>query len=106
MVIRKNIEKTHALENIELYQSDFKEVLTNRIHEKLDIIFLDPPYKTDFAIEALKMLMEKDLLKDNTMIIIETDDSNRILENLKNINCEIKDVRKYGRAYLIFLRGV
>ena len=50
--------------------------------------------------------MEKDLLKDNTMIIIETDDSDRILENLKNINCEIKDVRKYGRAYLIFLRGV
>ena len=106
MVIRKNIEKTHALENIELYQSDFKEALTNRIHEKLDIIFLDPPYKTDFAIEAVKMLREKDLLKDNTMIIIETDDSNRILENLKNINCEIKDVRKYGRAYLIFLRGV
>ena len=106
MIIRKNIEKTHALENTELYQVDFKEVLTNRIHEKLDIIFLDPPYKTDFAIEALKMLMEKDLLKDNTMIIIETDDSDRILENLKNINCEIKDVRKYGRAYLIFLRGV
>ena len=106
MVIRKNIEKTHALENIELYQSDFKEVLTNRIHEKLDIIFLDPPYKTDFVIEAVKMLMEKDLLKDNTMIIIETDDSDRILENLQNINCEIKDVRKYGRAYLIFLRGV
>ena len=106
MVIRKNIEKTHALENIELYQSDFKEVLTNRIHEKLDIIFLDPPYKTDFVIEAVKMLREKDLLKDNTIIIIETDDSNRILENLKNINCEIKDVRKYGRAYLIFLRGI
>ena len=106
MIIRKNIEKTHALEHTELYQTDFKEVLTNRIYEKLDIIFLDPPYKTDFAIEAVKMLMEKDLLKDNTLIIIETDDSDRILENLKNINCEIKDVRKYGRAYLIFLRGV
>ena len=106
MIIRKNIEKTHALENTELYQTDFKEVLTNRIHEKLDIIFLDPPYKTDFVIEAVKMLMEKDLLKDNTMIIIETDDSDRILENLQNINCEIKDVRKYGRAYLIFLKRV
>ncbi len=106
MIIRKNIEKTHALEKTELYQTDFKEVLTNRIHEKLDIIFLDPPYKTDFVIEAVKMLMEKDLLKDNTMIIIETDDSDRILENLQNINCEIKDVRKYGRAYLIFLKRV
>ena len=106
MIIRKNIEKTHALENTELYQADFKEVLTNRIHEKLDIIFLDPPYKTNFAIEAVKLILEKDLLKDNTMIIIETDDSDRILENLKNINCEIKDIRKYGRAYLIFLRRI
>ena len=52
------------------------------------------------------MLLEEDLLQENAMIIIETDDRDRILENLKNINCEIKDIRKYGRAYLIFLRRV
>jgi len=28
------------------------------------------------------------------------------VKDLESINCEIKDVRKYGRAYLIFLRGV
>ena len=106
MIIKKNIEKTHAVENVELYQADFKEVLTNRIHEKLDIIFLDPPYKTDLAIEAVKIVWEKDLLKENAMIIIETDDNNRILKDLESINCEIKDVRKYGRAYLIFLKMV
>ncbi len=106
MIIKKNIEKTHTLENIELYQTDFKEVLTKKIHEKLDIIFLDPPYKTDFAIEAVKIVLEKDLLKENTIIIIETDDNDRILESLKNINCKIEDVRKYGRAYLIFLRRI
>ncbi len=106
MIIKKNIEKTHALENIELYQADFKEVLKNKIHEKLDIVFLDPPYKTDFAIEAIKIIVEKDLLNQNAMIIIETDDSNRILEDLKYIDCEIKDIRKYGRAYLIFLERI
>ena len=106
MIIKKNIEKTHTLENIELYQADFKEVLINRIHEKLDIVFLDPPYKTDFAIEAVKIIIEKDLLNQNAMIIIETDDNNRILENLKSINCEINNIRKYGRAYLIFLKRI
>ena len=106
MIIKKNIEKTHALENIELYQTDFKEVLTSKIHEKLDIVFLDPPYKTNFAIEAIKIVLEKNLLKEDAMIIIETDDSNRILESLKSINCEMKDIRKYGRAYLIFLKRV
>ena len=106
MIIKKNIEKTHALENIELYQTDFKEVLTSKIHEKLDIVFLDPPYKTNFAIEAIKIVLEKNLLKEDAMIIIETDDSNRILESLKSINCEMKDIRKYGRAYLIFLKRI
>ena len=106
MIIKKNIEKTHVLENIELYQADFKEVLKNKIHEKLDIVFLDPPYKTDFAIDAIKIVIEKDLLNQNAMIIIETDDNNRILESLKHIDCEINDIRKYGRAYLIFLKRI
>ncbi len=106
MIIKKNIEKTHALENIELYQDDFKEVLENKIHEKLDVVFLDPPYKTDFAIDAIKIVIEKDLLNQNAMIIVETDDNNRILESLKHIDCEITDIRKYGRAYLIFLKRI
>lgn len=106
MIIRKNMEKTHALENVELYQTEFKELLKSKIQEKLDIVFLDPPYKTNFAIEAVRIILEKDLLSENAIIIIETDDSNRILEDLKNINCEIKDVRKYGRAYLIFLKRI
>lgn len=106
MIIKKNIEKTHALEKTELYQADYKEVLKNKIHEKLDIIFLDPPYKTDFAIEAIKIAMERDLLNKDSIIIIETDDSNRILKALENINCEVNDIRKYGRAYLIFLKRI
>lgn len=40
-IIKKNIEKTHFLDNIELYNMDFKEVLKNKITEKVDIIFLD-----------------------------------------------------------------
>ena len=106
IIIKKNIEKTHTLENIELYQADFKEVLRNKIHEKLDIIFLDPPYKTDFAVDAVKIIIERNLLNQNAIMIIETDDNNKILENLKYTDCEIKDIRKYGRAYFIFLKRI
>lgn len=37
------------------------------------------------------------------MLVIETDDKNRILEKIENLNIEVQDLRKYGRAYLIFL---
>lgn len=40
------------------------------------------------------------------MMIIETDDSNKIIANLKKMDCEIEDIRKYGRAYLIFLKRI
>ena len=105
-IIKKNIEKTHFLDNIELYNMDFKEVLKNKITEKVDIIFLDPPYKTDFAIEALKIILEEDVSKENATMIIETDDSDKIIANLKKMDCEIEDIRKYGRAYLIFLKRI
>ena len=71
-IIKKNIEKTHTSENVELYQADFKEVLTNRSGDKFDIIYLDPPYKTNFAIEAIKIILDKELLKESASIIIET----------------------------------
>lgn len=105
-IIRKNMKKTHFTENVELYQADFKDALQNEIKEKIDIVFLDPPYKTNFAIEAIKIIFEKELLKEESIIIIETDDRDRIIENLKDRNCEIIDIRKYGRAYLIFLQRI
>ena len=105
-IIKKNMEKTHFLENVEIYHMDFKNVLQNKINEKLDIVFLDPPYKTDFAIKSIEYILKKDLLKEDSIIIIETDDKDRMIEKLENVNCEIKDIRKYGRAYLIFLKRI
>ena len=69
-IIQKNIEKTHFKEKAEIYQADFKEVLQNKICEKIDIVFLDPPYKTNFAIKAIQMIMKQDILKKDGIIII------------------------------------
>ncbi len=105
-IIQKNIEKTHNSKNVELYNLDFKEVLKNKITESLDIVYLDPPYETDFVIEALQILLEENLLNKNTIIIVETDDSNRIIKKIENLSYEVGDIRKYGRAYLIFLKRI
>ena len=105
-IIKKNIEKMHFLENAEIYHTDFRNLLQHKIHEKLDIIFLDPPYKTNFAIEAIQMILEKEFLNENAIIIIETDEKDKIINQLEKIICETVDIRKYGRAYLIFLKRI
>ena len=103
-IIKKNIKKTHFENDSVVYNEDFKIVL-NKLKEKVDIIFLDPPYKTNFAIDAVKIILENNLIKEESMIIIETDIKDELMEQLENLNCNIYDIRKYGRAYIIFLKG-
>ena len=102
-VIEKNIKKTHTQEQIELYFMSFEELLKTKIKEKLDIIFIDPPYQTNFAYEAVEMILNNNLINEDSIIVIETDQEKRIEGQLEKLEIEIIDKRKYGRAHLIFL---
>lgn len=103
-IIEKNIKKTHLEEKIEYYQLPFEILLNNKIKDLIDIAYIDPPYKTDYAYESLKILIDNKMLKKDSYIIIETDDEERIIEQIKKIKVDIIDQRKYGRVYLIFLK--
>ena len=103
-IINKNIEKTHLSEKVELYNLDYELLLKTKVKEKLDIVYIDPPYDSDFVIKSIKCIIEQKLTDEKSVIIIETDDEQRILKDLENLEIEITDTRKYGRASLIFLQ--
>lgn len=103
-IINKNIEKTHLSEKVELYNLDYKLLLETKIKENLDIVYIDPPYDSDFAIKSIKSLIDTKLINENSNIIIETDDEEKILDDLEKLEVEITDKRKYGRAVLLFLK--
>lgn len=105
-IIKKNIEKTHLENQIELYQLPFEKLLNDKIEEKIDIIYIDPPYKTDFVYNAIKIILDKNLIKEDSIIIIETDEEERIIKQIEKLNIEIVNQRKYGRAHLIFVKKV
>ena len=73
-------------------------------NKKFDIVFLDPPYKTNLAIESLQKIIMSNLITEDGIIIIETDDINKEQEILKLEKVEIFDKRKYGSVWLIFIR--
>lgn len=104
-VIESNVKKTHLEDKIEIYNLDFKDLL-NKINEKFDIIYIDPPYKTEFAFQAIKLIIDNKLVNDNSKIIVETDIPTEIEKSIKNLNIEIIDKRKYGRASILFLKYV
>ena len=102
-IIEKNIEKTHLKEQVELLPYDYKIILENYIKEPLDIIYIDPPYRTDYAYKAIKAILDNKLLNEQGIIIIETDNKEKVLDLLEKIEIQIKDIREYGRVKLIFL---
>ena len=104
-IIKKNINKTHLEEKTKVLCMDYKKCIDS-INEKIDLIFIDPPYKLNIAIKAVEIILEKDLLSEDGLIVIETDDEQRELQEIKNIekNIEIVNLRTYGRVKLIFLK--
>lgn len=105
-MIEKNLKKTKLKEKAIVYNKDYIDCINTVKNIKFDIIFLDPPYKEEFALDAIEKISNLQLLKDDGIIIIETDEPERDINRINNmnINYKIYDLRKYGRVSLIFLK--
>ncbi len=104
-MIRQNLEKTRLQKNAVVINKDYKKCLQDLAKQNItfDIIYIDPPYKDDIAVDATEMILSLKLLKEEGIIIVETDEKDREVDNLKKLDIQIYDIRKYGRANLIFL---
>lgn len=103
-IIKQNVQKTHFEEKVEVYNMEFTKLVERLQNQKFDIIYMDPPYATDFIKISLEKIIEYELVNENTKIIVETDDETRILNQIEKMDVEITDKRKYGRATIIFLK--
>ncbi len=103
-LIKQNVQKTHFEEKVEVYNMEFTKLVERLQNQKFDIIYIDPPYATDFIKISLEKIIEYELVNENTKIIVETDDETRILNQIEKMDVEITDKRKYGRATIIFLK--
>lgn len=101
-VINRNLQKTKLEKNAKVIKNDYIKTLDS-LNQKFDLIFIDPPYAQNIAVDAIKNIVELDLLTEEGIIVLETDEEERELENFKKINVNVYDLRKYGRVKLIFL---
>ena len=105
-IIKQNVQKTHFEEIAEIYNMEFTKLVERLQYQKFDIIYIDPPYATDFIKISIEKIIEYKLVNENTKIIVETDDETRILNQIEKMDVEITDKRKYGRATIIFLKYI
>ena len=96
--IKKNAANLNK-ENVEIISSDVLAFLSQNSKE-FDIIFADPPYKLDVYETLVKTLIERKIVSDGGIIVLESERELNIDESL------FKSVRfyKYGLAKIYILR--
>lgn len=102
--IIKNLQNIR-IENAEVINMDYKKALEHlaKKNVKLDLIFLDPPYKTNYIEESIKLIEKYQLLNEDGLIICENDSLDRIIYSNKFTS--VKE-RKYGDKWVVILKQI
>ena len=99
-IVEKNLKKTNLIVDAELKFSDYKNYLNSETRQ-FDVILLDPPYNKKMCDGALEIIYSKNLLKDDGVILCETD-FNETIETGFNLKKEYK----YGNTKLsVYTKG-
>ncbi len=96
-VINSNIKKLGFEDKTRVLSVDFKSALTGS--DKYDLIFIDPPYASDFIEQALKRIKDNNVLTDEGLIVCETTRDKQFDICGFNIRKEVC----YGITKLVFL---
>lgn len=100
--IKRNLN-TIGIKDAEVINLDYKKALNYLKDKKIDLIFLDPPYKTDFIEQSIKLINEYNILSDEGLIICENDSLDKIVYP---DNYEVVKDRKYGDKWVVILRKI
>jgi 16S rRNA (guanine966-N2)-methyltransferase len=100
-LIRTNLEKCGAQEDAVVLMGDYRRSL-NRINEKIDIFFLDPPYREGLYEDCMERIGDLDLLAPDGIILAEHDSRNPLPENCGEF-VKTQD-RKYGKTTVSIYR--
>ena len=93
---KKNADILKIENEIKFYLADAKNLpATNEIY---DLIYVDPPY-ADKASEIIENLVTKNWISKNSLVIIESADSDYGENQLT-----LLDQRRYGRTYFSFFK--
>ena len=103
-IIKKNIEKSRLSDGcVPLCEDSLSFLKKQSGVEKFDIVFLDPPYATNLINESLDLLFERDLLKEISYIVCESDRFD-VLSEENSDRFEIIKTMKHGIAHISVLK--
>ena len=102
-ILNKNIKKLKCEKKTKVFNKDVFSFFENKEikNEKLDLIFLDPPYKEENIEIILENIVKLKLLKDSGLIVLHRHKKSK--DNIDN-KFNIKRSVKYGISKIIFIQ--
>ncbi len=95
-IIKKNVAELKFQDLCEIVERSCFDY-ANTCKHKFDIIFLDPPYNKGFIEPILEAISENDLLADDGIVVLESDNTDF---RAQYDGLEILKQKKYGRTYI------
>lgn len=101
-ILSRNLKKVGIEKDIEVFNMDYKNAvckLAGRI-KKFDIVFADPPYKSNIHFDILETVYHKNILSKTGIVVVEQDS--------KEAECRVNDYwrlikkKDYGKSQLLF----
>ena len=101
-VIQGNLEKL-GIVYAKTFCGDFQKVLKELalLGVKFDIIFLDPPYQTDFIEKSILSIVSLDILAEDGILVAESDQLEKIIIP---DNFFVVKSKKYGDKWVAILK--
>lgn len=98
--LKWNLDHTKLADKAEILEFDYKKnILT--IRENIDYVYIDPPYQSDYYMEALKLMLDRRYFKD-ALFILESNADYDYSKDLQDLNLVYE--KKYGKKHLKFYR--
>ena len=95
-ILKKNLARLKNPQPYKITNYDYSVCLSRA--DKYDLIFIDPPYRLEIGVDALKLIGAGNLLNADGVVVFERDRSfeGEVAGLIKT------DERKYGKTYLTF----
>lgn len=104
-VIRKNIDKTHMQDKTTVVRGDCVDYLKRvSAEEKFDLVFIDPPYAARLVPEMLNIIVERNLVSPQAIIVCESEEED-IFEKDEHLRARfnIRKIHRYAKAVVTIL---
>lgn len=103
--VKKNLELCKFKEKSKVIMSDYEKAIENfsKDNLKFDFIFADPPYALNCGSNIASKVFEKNLLKPDGTLIIETDKDEKVIEGIQAENIKYKE-KIYGRTRISIMK--